>query len=349
MKDQNTISTSKVVLLGIDTAKLVFQILGVDKYGKPILKKRLPRSKFVEFISNFPKCTIAMEACGASHHWGRTFKQMGRTVNLIPAQFVKPYVGRSKNDARDAEAICEAASRPKINERLVPIKTVRQQNIQALHRVREELVKNQLAFANQIRGLLIESGVIITKGIYKVYTELPLILEDASNNLTDLMRDLIATQYSLLCDLRERIKDLNNRIKQTSMGDELPLRLQKNPGIGPVCSSMLYTAVGNGKQFKRGRNMAAWMGLVPRQYSSGNSTVLLGITKNGHKKLRSTIIQGARAVVLRCKDKGDPLSKWLQELLKTKGFNKTSAALANKNIRIAWAIMSKGVECNSTF
>ncbi len=344
MSRKNTITTEKVVLLGIDTAKNVFQLHGVDTYGKAILKKRLRRAKLVQFISNFPPCTIAIEACGASHHWARTFSKLGHEVKLLSAQHVKPFVKSNKNDAKDAEAICEAASRPSM--RFVAVKTVRQQNIQALHRVRDELKKVQTAQCNQIRGILAEYGVVIPKSIHKLYNKIPRVLEDTENNLTTLLKDLIRVQYSFACELRSRLDAIYMKIEKCSREDEAPVRLQQIPGIGPLGSSLLHAAVGNGRQFKCGRNMSAWLGLVPRQHSTGDKKVLLGISKKGNRKLRQVIIQGARTVVRWCKHKNDPLSKWLQGLLEKKGFNKTAVALANKNIRVAWAILAKNTSYN---
>ncbi len=345
MINKNTLSTEKVELLGIDTAKSVFQLHGVDNSGKAILKKRLPRSKLVKFISNIPICTIAMEACGASHHWARTFLKMGHEVKLISAQHVKPFVKSNKNDAKDAEAICEAASRPSMQ--FVEVKTIRQQNIQALHRVHDELKKAQVAQSNQIRGLLAEYGVIMPKSIYKFYNEIPFVLEDGENNLTILLRDLIRVQYSFACEIRSRLEAIKKKIEKCSREDEAPVKLQQIPGIGPLGSSLLHASVGTGRQFRCGRNMSAWLGLVPRHYSTGDKKVLLGISKKkGNRKLRQVIIQGARAVVRHCQHKDDPLSKWLQVLLDRKGFNKTAVALANKNIRVAWAILAKDISYN---
>ena len=329
-------------VLGIDLAKNTFQLHGVNAQGKVVLKKSLSREKLAEFIVNLPPCLIGMEACSSAYYWARKFKQYGHDVKLISPQFVKPYVKSNKNDANDAEAICEAVTRPHM--RFVAAKSIEQQDIQAVHRIRSGLVQRRTALVNQIRGLLGEYGIVIAQSIASVRKRLPAILEDATNELSDLARELFAYLYQQLIELDKQIMMYNKKVEQLCENSDLCQRIKTVPGIGPLTATAIVAAVGDAKIFKNGRQMAAWLGLVPRQYSTGGRQVLLGISKRGDSYLRCLLIHGARAVITRSKHKINALNVWLEKLVDKKGMNKAAVALANKNARIIWALMMKGGE-----
>lgn len=328
-----------VVTLGIDLAKNVFQLHGINKHGKVLLRKRLSRKKLPSFVAQLTPCLIGMEACSGAHYWARRFKEFGHEVKLISPQFVKPYVKSNKNDFNDAEAICEAVTRP--NMRFVAVKTVEQHDIQAMHRIRERLIANRTALANQIRGLLAEYGVALPKGIQYVRKEIPFILEDAENELTDLSREFLADSYARLKTLDEHVAHYQSRLNQIHQSVPICQNLSKIQGIGPLTATCVVAAVGDAKTFKNGRQFAAWLGLVPRQNSSGGKTVLLGISKRGNRYLRSLLIHGARAVLRYAPNKTDPQSRWLMALEKRRGKNIAVVAMANKTARILWAEMTK--------
>jgi transposase len=325
--------------IGIDLAKQVFQLHGVDQNEKVVLKKQLPRKKMLAYFQSLPPCLIGMEACGSSHYWARELQKFGHTVKLMAPQFVKPYVKSNKNDANDAEAICEAVSRP--NMRFVAIKTVAQQDVQAVHRIRSELVKQRTAKGNQIRGLLAEYGVVINKRIDVLRKALPSIFEDTENGLSADLKTLLEELRQDLIALDERVLVVTEKINVLAKADEDAQRLQKIPGIGPMTATAIISAIGNGKQFKCGRDLAAWLGLTPRQHSSGGKERLLGISKRGDAYLRTLLIHGARAVLRVSETKNDSLNCWLQKLCSRRNKNIAAVALANKNARIIWAILTK--------
>jgi len=330
----------KISRIGMDIAKNVFQLHGVDSFEQTVLKKKLKRADVLAYFRTLAACKIGMEACGGAHHWARTLIAMGHSVVLMAPQFVKPYVKTNKNDAADAEAICEAMSRPGM--RFVPVKTVEQQDIQALHRVRSELVKQRTAKGNQIRGLLAEYGLVVQKRIECLRVALPELLEDADNGLTGEFRALLDGLRLDLVGLDERVGQLDRQIVQMCRASVSAKRLQEIPGIGPVTASALIAAVGDGSGFKRGRDMAAFLGLVPRQHSSGGKEKLLGISKRGDSYLRTLLIHGARSVQRVSVNKTDPSSRWLNALSHRRHKNVAAVALANKTARIAWAVLSKG-------
>jgi transposase len=325
--------------IGIDLAKQVFQLHGVDYNEKVVLKKQLTRTKMLTYFQSLPPCLIGMEACGSAHYWARELQKLGHTVKLMAPQFVKPYVKGNKNDSNDAEAICEAVSRP--NMRFVTIKTVAQQDIQAVHRIRSELVKQRTAKGNQIRGLLVEYGVVINKRIDVLRNALPCILEDAENGLSFDFRILLEELREDLIALDERVSTLTEKINVLAKSNEDAQRLQKIPGVGPMTATAIISAVGDGKQFKCGRDLAAWLGLTPKQHSSGGKERLLGISKRGDAYLRTLLIHGARAVLRVSETKTDSLNCWLQNLCNRRNKNIAAVALANKNARIIWAILTK--------
>jgi transposase len=324
----------------MDIAKNVFQLHGVGSFEQIVLKKKLKRADVLAYFRTLAVCQIGMEACGGAHHWARSLIAMGHSVLLMAPQFVKPYVKSNKNDAADAEAICEAMSRPGM--RFVPVKTVEQQDIQALHRVRSELVKQRTAKGNQIRGLLAEYGLVVQKRIECLRVALPELLEDADNGLTCEFRALLDGLRLDLVGLDERVGQLDRQIVQMCRASVAAKRLQEIPGIGPVTASALIAAVGDGSGFKRGRDMAAFLGLVPRQHSSGGKEKLLGISKRGDSYLRTLLIHGARSVQRVSVNKTDPSSRWLNAVSARRHKNIAAVALANKTARMAWAVLSKG-------
>ncbi len=333
----------KITTVGIDLAKNVFQIHGVDERGHAVLKKQLKRSQVMEFFVNLPPCLIGMEACGSAHHWARELAKLGHTVKLMAPQFVKPYVKTNKNDMADAEAICEAVARP--NMRFVPIKTVEQQALLSLHRVRQGLVKARTAQSNQIRGLLGEFGLIVPKGISQIAPRIPDILEDGDNGLPGLFRDLISRLLTHFNDLHRQVLELETQIKAWHRDNPASLKLAEIPGIGPITASAMVASVGNARDFGNGRQLAAWLGLVPKQHSTGGKSVLLGISKRGDSYLRTLLIHGARSALLAAQrrlDRGEgPADAWLTGLLQRRNPNIAAVALANKNARIIWALLTQ--------
>ncbi|HEV2228944.1 MAG TPA: IS110 family transposase [Steroidobacteraceae bacterium] len=327
----------KITTVGFDLAKNIFQVHGVDGHGKAVLKKQLRRHQVAEFFANLPSCLIGIEACGSAHYWARRLEGLGHTVRLISPQFVKPYVKTNKNDAADAEAICEAVGRP--NMRFVPVETVAQQGVLALHRVRQGFVKARTAQANQMRGLLMEFGVVIPQGIAQLFGKLPGVLEDATNELPDSVRALMLRLLEHLKELDRQAKEIEAQIAAWHRGNELSRKLATVPGIGLLGASALTATVGNARNFSGGRQLAAWLGLVPRQCSSGGKSVLLGMSKRGDAYLRTLLIHGARAVIWRARQKPDG-STWLHKLLRRRNVNVAAVALANKNARIAWALLA---------
>lgn len=328
----------KITTIGIDLAKEVFQIHGVDEHGKTVLRKQLRRSMMAEFFANLEPCLIGLEACGSCHHWARKLGSFGHTVKLMSPQFVKPYVKTNKHDMADAEAICEAVTRPSM--RFVPIKNVEQQAMLSVHRARQGLVKARTAQANQIRGLLSEFGIVIPQGIQSISKRIPDILEDAENDLPGTMRRLLERLNDHLKELDRQVNELELQIKLWHKENEASQRLEAIPGVGPITASAIVTTVGNATEFKNSRQLAAWLGLVPKQHSSGGKQTLLGISKRGDTYLRTLLIHGARAVIRFAEKKAGPGS-WLYKLIVRRNKNVAAVALANKNARIIWALLTK--------
>jgi transposase len=329
----------KITTIGIDLAKEVFQIHGVNLHGRAMVRKQLRRGEMAKFFANLEPCLIGMEACGSSHHWARKLSEFGHTVKLMSPQFVKPYVKTNKHDMADAEAICEAVTRP--NMRFVPIKNVEQQAILSVHRARQGFVKARTAQANQIRGLLSEFGIIMPRGIYSIAKHMPVILEDAENGLPGTLRRLLERLSDHLKELDRQVKELELQIKIWHKENDASQRLEAIAGIGPITASALVATVGNAMEFKSGRQLAAWLGLVPRQHSSGGKQTLLGISKRGDAYLRTLLIHGTRAVIRYAEKKTEPES-WLRKLIERRNKNIAAVALANKNARIIWALLTKG-------
>ena len=330
----------KISRIGVDLAKNVFQLHGVDGRDQVVFKRRLRRDQWLRVLlkNTDSDCLIGMEACAGAHHWARVLQARGYRVRLIPPQFVKPYVKSHKNDANDAEAICEAMSRP--NMRFVSIKRVEQQDIQAVHRIRSELLTQRTAKANQIRGLVAEYGLVAPKQLTALRSAIPCWLEDAENGLTVRFRALLHDLWQDLLGLDCRVQGLDAEIEALAKADPVAQRLQQLRGVGPLIATALVASVGDGQQFGRGRQMAAALGLTPKQYSSGNREILGGISKRGDVYLRSILIHGARSVVSHAKHKEDRLSRWMTELAKRRHPNVAAVALANKTVRMAWAMMT---------
>jgi transposase len=329
----------KITTIGIDLAKEMFQIHGADTQGNAVLRKQLRRHEMAKFFATMAPCLIGMEACGSAHHWARKLGEYGHTVKLMAPQFVKPYVKTNKNDMADAEAICEAVTRP--NMRFVALKNIEQQAILSVHRARQGFVKARTAQGNQMRGLLSEFGIIMPQGIHAIIKRMPDILEDAENGLPGTMRRLLGRLNEHLKALDLQVNALEQQILQWHKASELSCKLEAIPGIGPITASAIVATVGKATEFKNGRQMAAWMGLVPRQHSSGGKQNLLGISKRGDTYLRTLLIHGARAVIRFAENKVEP-NQWLCQLMGRRNKNIATVALANKNARIIWALLTKG-------
>lgn len=326
--------------VGLDLAKNIFQVHGVDEHGHKSLSKSLRRSQVLPFFANLPPCLVGMEACGGAHYWARELTKLGHTVRLIAPQFVKPYVKGNKNDANDAAAIGEAVGRPHM--RFVAVKTTAQQELQARHRVRERYVAERTAKVNQVRGLLAEYGIVIGHGISQVRRRLPEILEDADNGLSDGARALFRELHEAVLHLDEQVAHSDRMIGHLAKTSEPCQRLMQVPGIGPLIATALLAAVGDARLFEDGRQLAAWLGLVPRQDSSGGKPRLLGISKRGPTALRALLIHGARSVVRAAEHKTDAHSRWINALVQRRNKNIAAVAVANKNARTVWALLTRG-------
>jgi transposase len=328
-----------IAVVGVDLAKNVFQICGASHSGKRLLNKKISRAKLLSFFANLPCCLVGMEACSSAHYWAREIRKLGHDVKLIPPQFVKPYVKSNKNDAADADAICEAVTRPTM--RFVTIKSEEQQALLLLHRDRKGLVGERSAIANRLRASLAEFGLIIPVGMHKLQAWLRHDYGSYENLLPVMMRLHLQRLASRLAQVDRQIREIEQAIKQYNPDIEMTKRLQEVPGIGPLTASALVATIKDGSSFKSGREFAAWLGLVPRQHSSGGKDRLLGISKRGDTYLRTLFIHGARAVLKHMNPKR-AMTPWLKELIGRRHRNVVIVALANKLSRIAWALMSKG-------
>lgn len=337
----------KITIVGIDLAKNVLQIHGVNKQGKKVFNKQLQRNHVLSYFAQLPPCLIGMEACGSAHFWARKLQELGHTVKLMAPQFVKPYVKTNKNDAADAEAICEAVTRPTM--RFVPIKNGEQQAVLSLHRARQGFVKARTAQANQIRGLLIEYGITIPQGIVHITKRIPEILEDGENELPGVFRQLLQRLGEHLKELNRQAIELDTQIQTWHRKSEASKKLACIPGIGPLTASALIASIGDAKNFKNGRQLAAWLGLVPRQHSSGGKPRLQGISKRGDTYLRTLLIHGARSVIRVAEGKTTPTHNWAINLVERRNKNVATVALANKNARIVWALLTQNREYQSDF
>lgn len=326
--------------IGVDLAKNVFQVHGVDEHDRVRIRRRLKRSQLLTFFAQLPACRVGLEACGSAHHWARCLQALGHEVRLMPPRFVTPYRKNDKNDGNDAEAICEAVGRP--NMRFVPIKSAEEQAVLSLHRARELLVGQRTALLNQIRGLLGEFGIAVGQGAQRLRKALPAILEDAEHDLPDLARELFADLYRRLRELDEQVQRYDQRLQALARQSEPAQRLMQIEGIGPLTATAMVASVGDARSFRNGRQFAAWLGLVPRQYSSGPNVRHGRITKRGDSYLRRLLIHGARAMMRHLASRDDPRSRWALAVQQRRGFNKAVVALAARNARVLWAVLANG-------
>lgn len=326
-----------ITLVGIDIAKSIFHVHAVNERGKEQLRKRVYRSDVLSFMATLPQCTIAMEACGGANYWAREFEKLGHEVRLISPQFVKPYVKSNKNDRIDAEAICEAAQRPSM--RFVSPKSETQQDLQNLHRIRERLVCSRTALVNEIRGLLLEYGIAMAQGINTVKRSMLEVLDGHRTRLSPLCIQTFNELYEELVELNVRIEKYDKQLEHIHRTHPVSKRLATVPGIGPLTATAIVAAVANPGDFKNGREFAAWLGLVPRQCTTGGKPRLLGISKRGDKYIRKLLVHGARAVLRFAKRKSDRVSIWVTQLYERRGHNRSIVALANKNARMLWALL----------
>jgi transposase len=334
--------TQQMSVLGIDIAKLVFHVVGMDDTGAVVLRKRIARSELLAFIANLPPLRIGMEACGSAHYWARCVREHGHDVRLIAPQFIKAYVKSPKNDARDAEAICEAVTRPTM--RFVPIKRVEQQDLQALHRIRERIIKARTALVNEIRGLLCEYGIVLPQSITKFRALIVSKLQNEQAKLTALSTEVFWQLYDEFLSIEKRLAYYDEKLAAIGRAHPECQRLQTIPGIGPISATAILAAISDATQFKNGRQFAAWLGLVPREHSTGGKPRLLGISKRGDRYLRKLFVHGARATLRWVDSKQDDRSRWLTALIGRRGKNRAAVALANKNARIAWALLAHNQE-----
>lgn len=335
---------SNITLLAIDLAKNCFQLHGTNAKGKVVLKKKISRGKLLEYVANLNRCAIYMEACGSSNYWGRKFIGFGHNVKLINPKYVKPFVKRNKNDANDAEGIAAAAMSPSMS--FCSVKTETHQDIQSTHRIRNLLVQRRTALVNQIRGLLAEYGDVTAQGIAKIRKRLPEILGDNPDNLSCLMLSNISDLYDDFKRLDKQIDIYDKKIENLFKNSDTSKQLETIPGIGILGSTILASILASGSSFRNGRHFAAFLGLTPRQHSSGGKERLLGISKGGDTYARKILIHGARAVLLRVDKKTDLQSMWLKDLIIRRGKNKAAVALANKMARTSWALVNENTGYN---
>ncbi|MBT4791891.1 MAG: IS110 family transposase [Halobacteriovoraceae bacterium] len=334
--------------IGIDLAKTIFYVHGADQSGKKLFNKKLLRNQVLEFFVNLKPCLVGMEAGGATHYWAREIQKLGHEVKIMAPQFVKPYIKSNKTDSNDAEGICEAVTRPSM--RFVSFKTIAQQDIQSVHRIRERLVKSRTALACEIRGLLSEYGIVLPKGIREIKKRLPDILADDENNLTSFTRELIQDLLTELLEKNKSVLRYDKYILRIHKENPIAQRLTTIPGIGELTATAIVANVGDPRQFKNGREFAAYLGLVPKQRSSGGKHNLLGISKRGDKYIRTMLVHGARVMVAfndRYTDRIPKRTKWISGVRERRGFCKAAVAVANKNARIAWSLMMKDEDYNA--
>ena len=330
-----------IVVLGIDLGKNSCSLAGLDASGRVVLRRRMRRGSLESFVGGLERCVVAMEACGGAHHLGRVFVGQGHAVRLMSPEYVRPYVKAQKNDELDAEAIAEAATRPTM--RFVEVKSQAQSDVQALHRARERLVSERTALINHLRALLLERGIVVPKGRRKLEEEIAVFAdEDAIEALSPRIRRLIEDLRSEWRTLDERIAAFDAEFVRMAREDEAVRRLITIPGIGTINATALAAAVGDARTFARGRDMAAWLGLTPRQMTTGGKPRLLGITKRGNRYLRKNLIHGARAVLPYLVERETPLGRWARGLMARAHKNIVVVALANKLARIAWAVLARG-------
>lgn len=331
-----------VKYLGIDLAKNVFQLHGEDALGSVVLRKRVTRSRLLAEIGSLEPCVIGVEACTGAFYWQREFEKLGHTVRIIAPQYVKPFAQHQKNDRNDAAAICTAMQQP--NMRFVPTKTLAQQDIQALHRGRQRLVNHRTALVSQMRGLLLDRGIAFGLSITRARREIPKLLATERERMGELFSSILEQLFDMLVQLDIRVAWFDREIERVFRKNEACQRIAKIRGIGPKTATAIVAAVGDGSEFKNGRHMAAWLGLVPRQHSSGNRQRLFGISKRGDRHLRTLLVHGARAVLRTAPKRSDAVSQWAVELQERRGAAKAIVAIANKNARIIFSMLRGGTE-----
>lgn len=333
--------TMQVERLGLDLAKSSFQVHGVDARGKVVVRKHLSRGKVLPYFAQLPPWLVGLEACGGAHHGARELRKLGHDVRLMAVAMIAPYRTNQKNEANDAEAICEAVSRPR--PRFVPVKSEGQPAVLSVHRARELLVRERTALANQIRGVLMEYGVVMAQGIQRLRRELPVRLA-AAETLPVLVREVVEELRERLRELDRRMGDYDHRIEQVAKQHEAARRLMQVEGVGPITATAVVATIGDGHAFQHGRQFAAWLGLVPKQHSTGGKTVLGRITKQGNVSLRTLLIHGARAVLQFSARRTDRKSRWVEAVRQRRGSNSAAVALAAKHARILWALLAREQE-----
>jgi transposase len=332
--------SSAVTILGIDLGKNWFHVIGIDGVGRPVIRKKLNRAQLHEFAATATRCVVAMESCPGSQFWGRRFEAFGHHVRLIPAQFIKPYVKSNKNDFNDALAIAEAAGRATIPS--VPLKNIEQLELQATHRVRQRLVADMTAVINQMRALLLEQGIVVGVGRTRFARQLPELLNQSADTLSPRMQLVLARLRARWLTLDTEVEEFTALMTQHAAQSELCRKAVKVPGIGPIIATGTVAAVGNARMFKRGRDMAAWLGLVPRQFSTGGKPTLGPISKRGNMQLRQLYIQGAQTLYTYLARERSSLGLWLKAIETRTHRNVAVVALANKLGRICWKVLSSG-------
>lgn len=329
--------------VGVDLAKNIIQISVVSSRGKELVNRSLSRRKFAEFLGKQKSSLVAFEGCATAHYWARKAEEHGHTARILPAKFVAPFRQGHKTDSNDALAVAEAAVRPNIKE--APMKTVEQQGLQALHRSRELLIQECTALSNHLRGLLLEFGVVIPQGFASLLSTLPEVLEDGENEVPHLYRPTLHRLYTRLLELRGHIDEMTKEVELLVKAHPVCSRLTALEGIGPIGALMLYAVMGSGMAFRNAREFAAYLGLVPRQYSSAGKANIVGLSKKiGNRKLRAVLILGARAYTYRLKQPKSAKDRWLLELIERNGHSRAAIALANKNVRTAWVMVTRGEE-----
>jgi transposase len=329
-----------IMTVGLDLAKSWFQVHGADAQGRPVLRKKLARGKVLEFFAGLPPCVVGMEACGSAHHWARELIKLGHEVRLMPPQYVKPYVKTNKHDAADAEAICEAVRRPTM--RFVPVKTIDQQSICQLHRIRQLLVKQKTMQINALRGHLAEFGIVRGQGQGKASELLRLIEAASDEDIPTKVGMQLRHLVELVRDLHHRLAEIDRDLGELAREHPMARRLATIPGVGPVTATALVAAIGDIGRFRSGRHLAAYLGLVPKQHTSGGKERLGTISKRGDGYLRTLLTHGARAVVSIMRSRPEPASDWIGRLLQRRPINVAVMAQVNKTARIAWALLAKG-------
>ncbi len=331
--------------IGVDLAKNVIQVSVVTSSGRELVNKSLSRSKFSEFLVKQNPSLVAFEACASSHHWARRARAHGHRIRILPALSVAPFRQGHKSDQNDALAVAEAAVRPNIKE--APLKSLEQQGLQVIQRSRELLIRDRTALSNHIRGLLLEFGIVIPKGFSRLHAHVPQVLEDAENGVLDMLRPTLYRMHERLIQVKRDIDALTEQIEALVRSNDACKRLLAIEGVGPVSAVLLFATLGTGEAFGNGRAFSAYLGLTPKQYSSGGKTNLIGISRYiANKRLRAILIQGARAYMYRVKYAKSPKDQWLMALIERVGYGKASVALANKNVRTAWAMLTRDTEYN---